>query len=83
MAIPIQVCKAAAMGAHYRPQPVVTLSAVVRTVDHNYIGFTSASPTACLLRGYGRAGILRGGHFEYRHAHVMARAMDMPSATPR
>ena len=43
---------------------------------HNYI---SASPRACPLRGYGRAGTQKGGHFGYRHAHT--RAMDMPSAT--
>ena len=38
----------------------------------------SASPTACVLCEYGRAGTGRGGHFEYRHAHT--RAMDMHDA---
>ena len=48
----------------------------------------SASPTACPLCGYGRAGTQsdllckeRGGHFQYRHAHT--RAMDMPSVKLR
>ena len=50
------------------------------------VGSTSASPTACLLRGYGRAGtqndrLGEAGHFESRHVH--ARATDMPSAMPR
>ena len=51
-----------------------------------YIGSISASPTACLLRGYGRAGTQndRLGEvviFEYRRVHT--RATDMPSAMPR
>ena len=50
-----------------------------------YIGPISASPTACLLRGYGCAGTpsdrLRAARFEYRHVNI--RATDMLSATPR
>ena len=55
-----------------------------RSADDD-IGSISASPTACPLRGYGRAGTQndRLGEaliFSTRHAHT--RAMGMPSAMP-
>ena len=48
-------------------------------------GSIFTSPTACLLRGYGRAGTQNDRfsevvNFEYRHVHT--RAVDMPSAMP-
>ena len=46
-----------------------------------YIGSISASPTACLLRGYGCVGTQNDRLSEYQHAHT--RAMDMPSAMPK
>ena len=45
-----------------------------------YIGSISASPTA--LRGYGRAGTLRGGHFRVP-ARAYPRRWTCPSAMPR
>ena len=38
-------------------------------------------PTACPLRGYGRAGTQNDRLAEHRHARI--RAMGMPSAMPR
>ena len=43
-----------------------------------YIGSSSASPTARLLRGYGRAGTQN----DRLAGHVHTRAIDMPSAMP-
>ena len=50
----------------------------VRRGRHRESKFSSASPTACLLRGHGRAGIQNDRlseavHFEYRHVHTRLR----------